>query len=157
PAAAVRLPGRGRARPRPRRRVRPHRGGLAAGAFRPPARGRARPLKYRGNMAATSGPRPDYGIDAPRAVSALLALGGAGGLGALGAGRGLPGLPGRLAGAALAVLAADLLAVAAAFLWYSRAGKLRQRDRLLGLVPWGGDETVLDVGCGRALLLIGAA
>src|SRR5262245_9311277 len=106
-------------------------------------------------MAATSSPRPDYGIDAPRAVSVLVALGAAGGLTAPGLALGLPGLPGGLAAAALAVLAADLLAIAAAFLWYSRVGKLRQRDRLLDLIRWGGDETVLDVGCGRGLLLIG--
>jgi len=47
--------------------------------------------------------------------------------------------------------------VAAAMLWYSRVGKLRQRDRLLGLLAWRGDERVLDVGCGRGLLLVGAA
>src|SRR5262245_20228499 len=107
-------------------------------------------------MAATSGPRPNYGIDAPRAVAVLGVLVVAGGLAALGLGLGLPGLPGGLAAAALAFLAADLLAVAAAFLWYSRVGKLRQRDRLLDLLPWRGDETVLDIGCGRGLLLIGA-
>src|SRR5262245_12444162 len=108
-------------------------------------------------MAATSGPRLDYGIDAPRAVFALVVLGAASGLAALCLGLDLPGLPGGLAAATLAVLAADLLAVAAAFLWYSRAGKLRQRDRLLDLLRWGGDETALDVCCGRGLLLIGAA
>src|SRR5215468_7077034 len=91
-------------------------------------------------MAATSGPRPDYGIDAPRAVTVLVVLGAASGLAALCLGLGLPGLPGGLVAATLAVLAADLLAVAAAFLWYSRAGKLRQRDRLLDLLRWGGVE-----------------
>jgi SAM-dependent methyltransferase len=39
----------------------------------------------------------------------------------------------------------------------SRIGKLRERDRLLDGLPWRGDEWVLDVGCGRGLLLIGAA
>jgi SAM-dependent methyltransferase len=58
---------------------------------------------------------------------------------------------------ALAVVAADLLLVAAAMLWYSRAGKMRQRDRLLDTIAWRGDERVLDVGCGRGLLLLGAA
>jgi ubiquinone/menaquinone biosynthesis C-methylase UbiE len=108
-------------------------------------------------MAATSGPRPDYGIDAPRAVSVLVALGAAAGLAALGMGLALPGPLGGLAAVALGVLAADLLTVAVTFLWYSRAGKLRQRDRLLGLICWRGDETVLDIGCGRGLLLIAAA
>jgi len=39
----------------------------------------------------------------------------------------------------------------------SKIGKLRERERLLDLVPWRGSETVLDVGCGRGLLLIAAA
>lgn len=42
-------------------------------------------------------------------------------------------------------------------LWSSKLGKLRERERLLDAVPWRGDETVLDVGCGRGLLLTGAA
>src|SRR5262249_56592558 len=32
-----------------------------------------------------------------------------------------------------------------------------ERERLMALIPWRGDEAVLDVGCGRGLLLIGAA
>jgi arsenite methyltransferase len=110
-----------------------------------------------GNMSATSPLRPDYGIDAPRAVSVLIFLSAAAALAALLCGLGLSGLPGVLAAVTLAVLSADLLTVAAAFLWYSRVGKLRQRDRLLSLLSWRGDEHVLDVGCGRGLLLIGAA
>jgi arsenite methyltransferase len=41
--------------------------------------------------------------------------------------------------------------------WESKVGKIRSRDRLLQRIPWTGDEHVLDVGCGRGLLLIGAA
>jgi SAM-dependent methyltransferase len=41
--------------------------------------------------------------------------------------------------------------------WYSYRGKLRMREWLLDLVPWRGDEQVLDVGCGRGLMLLGAA
>jgi arsenite methyltransferase len=41
--------------------------------------------------------------------------------------------------------------------WSSRVGKLRRRDQLLNQLTWTGDEQVLDVGCGRGLLLIGAA
>src|SRR5262249_46313190 len=33
----------------------------------------------------------------------------------------------------------------------------RIRDQILESIPWRGDELVLDVGCGRGLLLIGAA
>ena len=36
-------------------------------------------------------------------------------------------------------------------------GKGRARDRLLGFLALRGDETVLDVGCGHGLMLIGAA
>lgn len=40
---------------------------------------------------------------------------------------------------------------------YVLGGKLRHRDRLLELVPWRGDETVLDVGAGAGLMGVGAA
>jgi hypothetical protein len=42
-------------------------------------------------------------------------------------------------------------------IWYSRFGKIRGRERLLDQIPWAGTEQVLDVGCGRGLMLIGAA
>ena len=44
-----------------------------------------------------------------------------------------------------------------AMLQYGLIGKLRTRDALLGFVYWRGDETVLDVGTGAGILLIGAA
>jgi arsenite methyltransferase len=43
------------------------------------------------------------------------------------------------------------------FLLYVKFGKFRHRDFMLGLRSWRGDENVLDVGCGRGLLLAGAA
>lgn len=43
----------------------------------------------------------------------------------------------------------------------SRLGKLRTREKLLDLAaavrPWSGHDDVLDIGCGRGLMLIGAA
>jgi cyclopropane fatty-acyl-phospholipid synthase-like methyltransferase len=42
-------------------------------------------------------------------------------------------------------------------IWSSRYGKLRARDRLLDGLGLTGQEHLLDVGCGRGLLLIGAA
>jgi ubiquinone/menaquinone biosynthesis C-methylase UbiE len=39
----------------------------------------------------------------------------------------------------------------------SYVGKFRERDRLLNGLHLRGDETILDLGCGRGLLLIGAA
>jgi ubiquinone/menaquinone biosynthesis C-methylase UbiE len=41
--------------------------------------------------------------------------------------------------------------------WSSRVGKFRERDALLDRLRLRGDETVLDVGPGHGLLLIGAA
>src|SRR5262249_8760716 len=60
------------------------------------------------------------------------------------------------------LLAALLVALncwlmAAVMIYYSKVAKVRTREGFLDLVPWRGDETVLDVGCGRGLLLIGAA
>lgn len=43
------------------------------------------------------------------------------------------------------------------FIIYVLGGKLRYRDRLLSMVNWKGSETVLDVGTGHGLLMIGAA
>ena len=43
------------------------------------------------------------------------------------------------------------------FLLYVKFGKFRHRDFMLGMHAWRGDENVLDVGCGRGLLLAGAA
>jgi SAM-dependent methyltransferase len=42
-------------------------------------------------------------------------------------------------------------------LLYSRFGKFKHRDFILAMHTWRGDEQVLDVGCGRGLLLAGAA
>lgn len=43
------------------------------------------------------------------------------------------------------------------FLLYVKFGKFRHGDFMLGMYPWRGDELVLDVGCGRGLLLAGVA
>lgn len=40
---------------------------------------------------------------------------------------------------------------------YVKYGKFRHRDAMLDMVTWRGDETVLDIGTGRGLLLLGAA
>jgi SAM-dependent methyltransferase len=45
----------------------------------------------------------------------------------------------------------------ALMLLYSLVGKFRHRDCILAKVAWTGAESVLDVGTGRGLLLIGAA
>ena len=49
------------------------------------------------------------------------------------------------------------LGMAALMLWTSIVGKVWGREAILDLVSWRGDEAVLDVGCGRGLMLVGAA
>jgi arsenite methyltransferase len=105
---------------------------LTAGALRMPA-------KAKGN----------YGVDSPAIVATLCALGLVGlGLGYVSASgwrwiaRGVGGY---------------FLLGAAGMLFYSKVGKLGLRERLLDKIPWLGDERVLDVGCGRGLLTVGAA
>jgi SAM-dependent methyltransferase len=42
-------------------------------------------------------------------------------------------------------------------MWSSRTGKLKLRDELLDSLGLTGEEKILDAGCGRGLLVIGAA
>ena len=108
-------------------------------------------------------PAPDYGLDAPGAVRNLFIVSGAGLLAWLGVATHL--WSGVLALGPLlfplgrmglsAGLACGLMGVWMA--WDSKVGKVRERERLLDLLAWTGRERVLDVGCGRGLLLVGAA
>lgn len=110
-------------------------------------------------MPTPSAPQPDYGIDGPRGIVLLLLVSAGSTVAAVWLPR-LQLLPlwGILvAQIALLVVAADCLLLAGSLLWYSKVAKPREAERLLDLVPWRGDELVLDVGCGRGLLLIGAA
>lgn len=50
-----------------------------------------------------------------------------------------------------------LFAGTAVMAWGSTIGRLRRREKLLGSLTWRGSERVLDVGCGRGLLLNAAA
>src|SRR5919107_1281186 len=97
--------------------------------------------------------RVDYGLDAPGVVRGF-ALGGAAmaALTAVLVVLGVPALP-----ELTALSAVMFLATVAAMLHSSRRGKLVERDRLLDGLALRGDEDVLDVGCGRGLLLVGAA
>jgi SAM-dependent methyltransferase len=104
--------------------------------------------------------KADYGLDAPgvvvgNAVAGVAALAGAGvGWAAL---RRRHRVPAAVLGGWLAAWGMVAVAQAGLMVRSSRAGKLKERDRLLDQLPWRGDEWVLDVGCGRGLLLIGAA
>jgi SAM-dependent methyltransferase len=100
--------------------------------------------------------RVNYGLDAPGVVKTFAAL----------------GLSLLVVGIALEILAPrNLQRLGSIGIWMggsftltsllmiasSRTGKLRARDRLLDRLELGGHETVLDVGCGHGLLLVGAA
>jgi arsenite methyltransferase len=55
------------------------------------------------------------------------------------------------------ILGLVCLGMGAWMLWDSLVGKLQVREALLDRTQWTGAEEVLDVGCGRGLMLIGAA
>jgi arsenite methyltransferase len=103
--------------------------------------------------------KPDYGIDAPKVfrnlwIGAILCLAIA------------PFLPPMVHFSAnfamnfrgmLLITGTICLAEALLFTLYVKFGKFKHRDFMLGIHLWQGDEQVLDVGCGRGLLLAGAA
>jgi ubiquinone/menaquinone biosynthesis C-methylase UbiE len=57
----------------------------------------------------------------------------------------------------LVVVSFYLLGMGCFMLFFSKVQKLKDRDKLLNLIQWSGREYVLDIGCGRGLMLIGAA
>jgi ubiquinone/menaquinone biosynthesis C-methylase UbiE len=67
-----------------------------------------------------------------------------------------PGPAARMCGV-LALIGLFFLAIGVDMVWSSRVAKLRLRDQLLDSLALRGDERILDVGCGRGLLAIGAA
>jgi SAM-dependent methyltransferase len=111
----------------------------------------------------TASPPPDYGLDAPGVVRNLFLCGSAGVLLWLSKALGLwPAAlvvgPVRIELSQMGLFAgAGCLAMGTWMVWTSRFGKVRERDRLLDRIAWTGAERVLDVGCGRGLMLVGAA
>jgi arsenite methyltransferase len=110
-----------------------------------------------GNIAPS---RADYGLDAPGVIRVMLVCGIVAIVLGIVANR-----------IVFTVAALRHVAIGPSLLWIgwalvvgaglmtvsSRWGKLRARDRLLDRLALTGSETVLDVGCGHGLLLIGAA
>jgi SAM-dependent methyltransferase len=101
--------------------------------------------------------KADYGLDAPGLVKLFFFGGGL--LVIIGAGLIGWQKSGLLVAVGFTLLFPGLTFFLESFLMYfsSRYGKLRARDNLLDNLHLRGDEAVLDVGCGRGLLLIGAA
>ena len=47
-----------------------------------------------------------------------------------------------------------ILVVMVALYWSSKLGKPREMTKLVSSIPWGGEEVVLDLGCGRGLATV---
>lgn len=101
--------------------------------------------------------KPDYGIDAPGVIRNLLVIG----IVLLPLGWFVPKVqigPITVVIGPVAILTGCVLIVEGILMTlYSKWGKFRHRDRMLEMVDWKGNESVLDVGTGRGLLMIGAA
>lgn len=103
--------------------------------------------------------RPNYGIDAPDLVRFFFIAGAVTLavflvvlLSSI-----LGQIPKIAIGTLLGIATTYLLGMGCFMLYGSKVMKLQDRENLLNLVQWSGRELVLDVGCGRGLMLIGAA
>jgi len=111
-------------------------------------------------MAASEITTPDYGLDAPLLVKRMFTR--AAWTSAIGIAVFLinrndnPGPAGTLLAVFLAI-AAIFAAIGGTMTWSIRTGKLQLRDTLLDSLDIKGDEKVLDAGCGRGLMAVGAA
>lgn len=103
--------------------------------------------------------RPEYGIDAPDLLR-FFAIAGTSSFAILAV-----VLFTSIVGSSLKVILSLLFGIATIYLfgmaclmiYYSKIVKLKDSEKLLNLIQWSGNELVLDVGCGRGLMLIGAA
>jgi SAM-dependent methyltransferase len=112
--------------------------------------------------------KPNYGIDAPNVVRNLIICGAIGFILWLSTVFNLwsgnvvirPGASVELdfpMGIIGIIWAIGFTSTAIWMVWSSKIGKIKQREKLLQNFSWKGNEMVLDVGCGRGLMLIGAA
>jgi SAM-dependent methyltransferase len=114
-----------------------------------------------------SSPRPDYGIDAPGVVRNLFLVAAiAAVISALTIAHMWSGVIQFKIGGIDFILPLGSMApwIFLSFqvtglwmVWSSKVGKLREREWLLDRIAWTGHERVLDVGCGRGLMLVAAA
>jgi SAM-dependent methyltransferase len=104
--------------------------------------------------------QPDYGLDAPLLVKRMFSRGAwtiAIGVAVFLMNRAEnPGPAGTLL-AVFGAIGAIFLAAGGYMVWSSRTGKIQLRDQLIDSLALQGEEKVLDAGCGRGLMTIGAA
>src|SRR3982750_4065188 len=103
--------------------------------------------------------RPNYGLDAPRAVRNLFIVAALGIISLITLRLHVWSRQDPIAIVAWPLISAGL-SCGAMGLWMvydSKIGKVREREYYLDRIVWRGDERVLDVGCGLGLFLIGAA
>ncbi|HXA47711.1 MAG TPA: class I SAM-dependent methyltransferase [Burkholderiaceae bacterium] len=124
-------------------------------------------MKTESIMAQSQASKPDYGLDAPGVVRNLFLCAAAGLLVwasvKIGLWSGIVSIP--ISNDTLNIEFTGMglgFGIGLSFtgfwmIWDSKIGKLRGREELLGKLQWSGNEQVLDLGCGRGLLLIGAA
>ena len=109
-----------------------------------------------GTQRTSSSARASYGIDAPTVVRNLVLLGVVG-LVLVVLGFSIDSI------VALPIVVVAILcslfgfSIAGALFWSSRSGKYVMCEELVELLCLKGDETVLDLGCGRGLVLNAAA
>jgi arsenite methyltransferase len=101
--------------------------------------------------------RPDYGIDAPGVMRNFFLFGACCLLGAVLSPHFVRIGPVDINMRTFFWLAGFLIGEGLLYLLYVKFGKFRHRDFMLGMHTWRGDEHVLDVGCGRGLLMAAAA
>jgi arsenite methyltransferase len=99
----------------------------------------------------------NYGVDGPNFIRGLVI--GTVSLGLLASLLILFPFNGFTRAVAIICCTGSFLCMLEAFLMglYAKKGKFTHRDRMLSLIDWQGTESVLDVGSGLGLLLIGAA
>ena len=103
--------------------------------------------------------RPHYGIDAPELLRFFFISGSAALV------LFFVILLTSIAGSTLKIILGTLLGIVAFYLltmggfmiYGSKVMKLKDNEKLLSLIQWSGNEQVLDIGCGRGLMLVSAA
>ena len=114
----------------------------------------------RANQESKKQVKADYGLDAPGVVRNLAIAGTLATLAGFVL-NALLAVPAPLIGQILLAIGllngVSELGAAGLMLRSSKVGKLKMRDELIDALKLKGDEQVLDAGCGRGLLLIGAA